>query len=146
MTNVLVALPVPKELFTAERAGLRRRLVEMVDELKELGHVRRDLSADAGKSHAWVDSLLKGKPKSPEVIPLARLAERHGYNVRWLVTGRGPKRVDPELDARAARERGDLTLEQQQIDSGIFAQPASATETADEPERLVRRVRPRSLR
>jgi hypothetical protein len=89
---------------------LAQRMRIIVDEMKKDGLSRRKLSATAGQSHAWVDTVLKpslGDSAGPGAIALARLCEEYGYNVRWLITGLGPKLVDRLDDERAARERGE---------------------------------------
>jgi hypothetical protein len=81
------------------------RMRTLVDEVKVS---RRKLSAVAEQSHAWVDTVLSGASTDPGGVALARLCEEYGYNVRWLVTGLGPKFVDRVEDERWARERGEI--------------------------------------
>lgn len=91
--------------------ALPRRMAEVVADLKRDGLDRRTLSETAMRSHGWVDSVLKGratgKAAGPGAIALARFCEEYGYNVRWLITGLGPKLINREDDVRAARERNE---------------------------------------
>lgn len=87
--------------------SLPLRLAVIVDELKLDGRSMRSLSEAVGQSHAWLGSIIEGNSKKPAAVPLARLCEDHGYNVRWLLTGLGPKYVDRRDDERWARERGE---------------------------------------
>lgn len=94
----------------AERAALRERLEGMVQAIQQAtGLPLSALSTTAARtSHGWLSSVKSGKKLlSPEALPLARLCEAYGYNVRWLITGLGPMIVDRADDQRAARERGD---------------------------------------
>ena len=97
----------------ADFEGFPKRMAELVEELKADGHDRRTLSKAAKRSHAWVDSALKpqrAKGAGPGAIALGRLCEEYGYNLRWLVTGLGPKMIDRFDDERAARERSERPL------------------------------------
>ena len=80
----------------------------LVDEVKaSAGLSRRTLSTDAGQSHDWVNTVIDGRAKDPGAVALAKMCEAHDYNVRWLITGLGPKLVDRRADFLAARERGE---------------------------------------
>ena len=87
--------------------ALATRMKEMADALKLDGHSRRGLSESVGQSHDWINTIIHGRSLDPGAISVAKLCEAHGFNVRWLLTGLGPKLVDRLEDERAARERGE---------------------------------------
>lgn len=81
----------------------------LADEVKASDGVsRRTLSTDVAlQSHDFVGTIIKGRSKDPGAIALTRICEAYSYNVRWLLTGLGPKFVDRRADEMAARERND---------------------------------------
>lgn len=80
----------------------------LADEVKAADKVsRRTLSTDAGQSHDFVGTIINGRSTDPGGLSLARICETYGYNVRWLLTGLGPKLIDRAADYKAARERGE---------------------------------------
>jgi hypothetical protein len=88
--------------------ALAERMEMLADEVKASdGISRRQLSTDAGQSHDFVGTVISGRSADPGGLSLARICEAHGYNVRWLLTGLGPKLVDRGDDFKAARERGE---------------------------------------
>lgn len=88
--------------------ALSQRMETLADEVKASDGVsRRKLSTDAGQSHDFVGTIINGRSRDPGGLSLARICETYGYNVRWLLTGLGPKLVDRGLDYQAARERGE---------------------------------------
>jgi len=120
---------------------LPKRLREIVDELKAAGHDRRSLSEIAKRSHGWVDSVLvgdaEGNAAGPGAIALARLCEEFGYNVRWLVTGLGPKVIDRADDVRAARERSELQPQPRREGAEPTAKPSlSPLKTVPQPQKV----------
>lgn len=121
MTNLLA---LPNSFGKANRRGpkakvlgravalydaLADRLRALVADVKKQDESisERSLSIGAGQSHAWLTSVINGTSKDPGGVALARLCENHGYSVRWLITGLGPKFIDRKDDERAAKERGE---------------------------------------
>ncbi len=90
--------------------GLPRRMEQIADELKKRSRVsKRALSLAAEQSKEFVNTIINGRSTDPGAVSLARMCETYGYNVRWLLTGLGPKVLNPADDARAALERDDPT-------------------------------------
>ncbi len=89
---------------------------QIVDELKKQKRAsKRSLSLASGQSKEFVNTIINNRSKEPGAVSLATMCEKFDYNVRWLLTGLGPKVVDRADDARAALERDDDPIEKESL-------------------------------
>lgn len=152
-TSAVVAAPDSERLERekAERHavwfdGLHRRISEMREDLRRDAPALsdRDLSLGVDQSHAWLGQILKRRSTNPGAIPLTRLCEAHGYNVRWLVTGQGPRTVNPHDDAWMARERRSPADAGLALGAGASVPPPPPPPAAPSPPPPVVRKKPRA--
>jgi transcriptional regulator with XRE-family HTH domain len=57
--------------------------------LDETGLSARQLSAKIGSSHSAIEAIVNRRSKNPEASRLERIAHVTGYNLAWLLTGKG---------------------------------------------------------
>ncbi len=83
------------------------------------GRSMRDLSLSLGKSEKYIQKLIERDSERPDALALTALAHATGVWPSWLITGLGPRDVDPNA-APPIEERADA-----HENSGEF-QPLSA--------------------
>jgi transcriptional regulator with XRE-family HTH domain len=139
------------QMTADERSGLGKRIREMV----EVVGSNAEAAAVAGISVDQLSRLTAGT-SSPSFLAVGRLAERTGFSLNWVMSGRGPryaasaaKATDPELLGRVvdaiARVYREEKVNLPDVELGRLAGEeydaiVAATEDADERTTMVKLV------
>ncbi|MDX8402516.1 MAG: helix-turn-helix transcriptional regulator, partial [Mariprofundaceae bacterium] len=73
-------------------------------ERNERGLTQSALAKKAGVTKATISALELGYSKQASAEVLLKLSRALGVNPEWLVTGKGPRRIEPSADGQALPE------------------------------------------
>ncbi len=74
---------------------------------KEVGATQPDVANVAGISKQAIGQIENGQTHSPRPEVVLRVANHYGYEVSWLISGVGPRRVQPQMRIESSVRESD---------------------------------------